>query len=246
MKDSQECEAPGCERAAVTKALCGLHYKRMRKNGSFGELPSAKPKVCTVDGCDTVVRCVGLCGRHYQRQRTLGTTEYFLTKCELCPAMFQKSGLQKWCEDCQLKGSREYTRLWRERNAQHILDYSKQYAIDNPDVRRAYMDANRATVRQWTQRRRARLKENGVFVVTAKDLDRLFRAQCFQCAYCPVQLDYSTVTWDHIIPISRGGVHSVGNLTPACKPCNSGKRDKMPIEWRMFLSKTGRVPRLAA
>lgn len=49
------------------------------------------------------------------------------------------------------------------------------------------------------------------------------------CAYCgtfagPFHLD-------HIIPWSRGGDHSVENLTVACAPCNWSKRDKLICEW---------------
>lgn len=33
-------------------------------------------------------------------------------------------------------------------------------------------------------------------------------------------------TTDHIVPISRGGTHHPSNLQAACRPCNSGKRDR--------------------
>lgn len=36
---------------------------------------------------------------------------------------------------------------------------------------------------------------------------------------------------DHVIPLSRGGSNSITNVVPACKPCNSGKRDLLLSEW---------------
>ncbi|MFN4062299.1 MAG: HNH endonuclease [Paracoccus hibiscisoli] len=50
------------------------------------------------------------------------------------------------------------------------------------------------------------------------------------CAYCgttegPFHLD-------HIVPWSRGGDHSEGNLTVACAPCNWSKGSKSLDEWR--------------
>jgi len=54
-------------------------------------------------------------------------------------------------------------------------------------------------------------------------------------AYCLKPPDEATITWDHIIPISRGGTHSVGNLAPACKPCNSGKQSRTAWWWRRFI-----------
>lgn len=37
---------------------------------------------------------------------------------------------------------------------------------------------------------------------------------------------------DHVIPISKGGDHTVHNLVPACPECNLSKGAKLPIiEW---------------
>lgn len=47
------------------------------------------------------------------------------------------------------------------------------------------------------------------------------------CAYCvrPAR------TLDHFIPVSRGGRTEPGNLVPACKSCNSKKKDADPMLW---------------
>lgn len=49
------------------------------------------------------------------------------------------------------------------------------------------------------------------------------------CRYCgatdgPFHLD-------HVLPWSRGGKHTTGNLVVACQPCNSSKSDMTPEEW---------------
>lgn len=51
---------------------------------------------------------------------------------------------------------------------------------------------------------------------------------CAPCAYCGAE---ATVL-DHIMPRSRGGSSKRDNLAPACKPCNSAKRDRTPDEWK--------------
>ena len=33
-------------------------------------------------------------------------------------------------------------------------------------------------------------------------------------------------TWDHIIPVSRGGTNDLSNIQPACVACNSSKHDR--------------------
>lgn len=49
-----------------------------------------------------------------------------------------------------------------------------------------------------------------------------------ECSYCGATEDLSV---DHVVPLSRGGTNDPENLTPACKPCNSSKRDKLVEEW---------------
>ena len=54
-----------------------------------------------------------------------------------------------------------------------------------------------------------------------------------QCAYCGTA---TTTTMDHAIPINRLhlGEHRLGNLVPACAPCNSQKSNKTPAEYLRF------------
>ncbi len=46
------------------------------------------------------------------------------------------------------------------------------------------------------------------------------------CHYCGVALDAKTATMDHVLPVSRGGRSTKGNVVPSCKPCNTAKRDQ--------------------
>lgn len=54
-----------------------------------------------------------------------------------------------------------------------------------------------------------------------------------QCAYCSNQ----ATTWDHIVPISKGGRTSPDNVVPACASCNSSKGDRDVMTW---VRETGR------
>jgi len=36
---------------------------------------------------------------------------------------------------------------------------------------------------------------------------------------------------DHFLPISQGGPHTLGNLLPACGPCNISKGSHDPERW---------------
>ncbi|WP_306317623.1 MULTISPECIES: HNH endonuclease [unclassified Streptomyces] len=37
---------------------------------------------------------------------------------------------------------------------------------------------------------------------------------------------------DHVIPLSKGGRHAIGNLMPACMPCNMSKSASFLSVWR--------------
>jgi 5-methylcytosine-specific restriction protein A len=50
------------------------------------------------------------------------------------------------------------------------------------------------------------------------------------CHYCGGNFAANVLTMDHIVPISRGGKSTRGNLVPACKNCNSNKKYYTPAE----------------
>jgi len=63
----------------------------------------------------------------------------------------------------------------------------------------------------------------------------------YRCAYCGVRGDRS-MTVDHVIPKSRGGLSTFENLVASCSECNSRKRDRTPEEARMPLRIRPREP----
>lgn len=81
-------------------------------------------------------------------------------------------------------------------------------------------------------KRRARKLDNGVFKVTKKELNRLYKSQCLSCG----SLD--RISLDHVIPISRGGRHSIGNIQPLCLKCNQRKGKKLMIEWKKSMKES--------
>ena len=47
------------------------------------------------------------------------------------------------------------------------------------------------------------------------------------CAFCGKPESEAKLTQDHIIPISRGGLHNKKNIQPLCQSCNSRKSNKL-------------------
>lgn len=54
----------------------------------------------------------------------------------------------------------------------------------------------------------------------------------FSCQYCGCKLTLSELTFDHVIPSSRGGRTNFDNIVSACMPCNMAKADKSAMRPR--------------
>lgn len=59
----------------------------------------------------------------------------------------------------------------------------------------------------------------------------------YKCQYCGSKEKMGDLTYDHVLPKSRGGKTSWTNIVTCCYGCNSKKRDRTPREARMTLHK---------
>ena len=50
------------------------------------------------------------------------------------------------------------------------------------------------------------------------------------CHYCGQTFKPSELTMDHVVPVSRGGKSTKGNIVPCCKECNSKKKYMTPAD----------------
>ncbi len=91
---------------------------------------------------------------------------------------------------------------------------------------RAWAKRNRPKLTYWVSRYRARKMGT---LGSHTFAEWMARVELFgwRCAYCDVALTPATLTKDHIIPLYRGGSNFAANLVPACKSCNSAKRDQL-------------------
>lgn len=80
-----------------------------------------------------------------------------------------------------------------------------------------------------SHRRRALKRAGGSYSV--RDWERLVRRHEGRCAYC-AEVPEEGLTVDHVVPLSRGGTNTIGNLLPACGRCNRSKGARLLVEWR--------------
>ncbi len=89
------------------------------------------------------------------------------------------------------------------------------YDLESEDLRRERRRARELRESQWWKRRQAK----GV------------------CYYCNRKTPPKELTMDHIVPISRGGKSTKGNVVVCCKECNNAKKQLLPMEWEAYLQK---------
>jgi 5-methylcytosine-specific restriction endonuclease McrA len=169
--------------------------------------------------------------------------------CRTCNAQYAYSWVAKNPDRAKARSKAHY-----EANKQLYIDRATNWSKNNPDkmqqirakTRLKHKDKHAYLIKQWginnkelkrsyLQKRRALQKQNGVFAVTKKELIKLYNNPCFYCG------SREKITIDHIIPIIKGGTHGVGNLTSACKACNSSKNDDFLTVWKKRKTNIGRL-----
>lgn len=78
------------------------------------------------------------------------------------------------------------------------------------------------------RRRRARKANAAVNDFTHTQWVMLQAVFKYRCAYCGKRCK-GKLTMDHVTPLSKGGNHTLQNIVPACKSCNSKKHDGPPL-----------------
>jgi len=120
----------------------------------------------------------------------------------------------------------EYREITRDRRLPLKREYSRMVRLLDPE-------RFAATSRESSARRRARKYGNGVYLVTERDRRRALERYRHACAICESRFtEQSPLEWDHVVPIARGGSHSIGNLLPLCERCNRNKSARFITEWR--------------
>lgn len=109
----------------------------------------------------------------------------------------------------------------RERQRLRALDYRKR----NPTKRIKWARANPSRQAAIYAKRSFAKRGGVVYKVTLKELQNLYLSQC---TYCNARAEHI----DHVVPLSRGGQHSIGNLTGSCASCNLSKGSKFIMEWK--------------
>ncbi len=70
----------------------------------------------------------------------------------------------------------------------------------------------------------------------------VFLRDKWNCQYCGNNFKTHELTFDHVIPRSKGGKTNWDNIVAACRPCNTMKGNRLPEDIRMYPIKQPRRP----
>lgn len=162
---------------------------------------------------------------------------------------------QSQCKNC----AKEYAKAWRKANPDKVKKswkksnkkrwieqkQNQEYMTKKAVYFKANSAKRTATAKAWNQANRERFilhvanshikrkisKDAKSFKILDKEYKKLYASPCAFCG------NTEKITMDHIVPISRSGNHSIGNLQPLCKSCNSSKKTRFVSEYKYYLSK---------
>lgn len=124
-----------------------------------------------------------------------------------------------------------------------VANEQRRYWQENPEAkRRAHAEWNRNQwqinyltnldlrlyTREKSRRRKLQQRKQTVWKISVLQLRTRFLRFSNACAYCKSTAE---IQIEHVLPISKGGLHHINNIVPACKACNYSKAAHPMEQW---------------
>ena len=153
------------------------------------------------------------------------------SECKVCKKYHQRIYVETFPEKVQESQQRS-----RKANREKKLSAFRKWAKENKEK-------SRAACREWAKKnpekiRAIRAKRRALKAkVTVGDLTAIQRVydiatngERVRCYLCGAMVPKGERHVDHIVPLSKGGLHTASNLAVACAACNLKKQAKLPEE----------------
>jgi len=178
--------------------------------------------------------------------------------CPVCKKDFLFAGKRKYCSaPCQKEAHRKTPAAMKTARANSLLRYHSTTKYERAKVKKCRICGEdfstfgmrgsagnvcarllcksmsaKLSCKEGRRRRRHRMRD--IYKTTACNLtEKQWREALlffdFKCAYCG---NTSTeLHQEHVVPVVKGGGYTANNIVPACRSCNSYKRDQWLEVW---------------
>ena len=156
----------------------------------------------------------------------------------------RKDGLYFYCRECLRLYQKEYRKKeefketkkkWESANADKLREQNRilkrKYSKTEKyrQYRHKYKVSDKGKLQNIIdQNKRRAHKLNQIKTLTTNQWRIILGLYSGKCAYCGSKKE---IQLDHVIPVSKGGGTTITNVVPACKSCNTSKRNKLLTEW---------------
>lgn len=231
VKDGLQCQCKSCisEYSKANSAHKVKYASEWRKNNieraraSIRERRKKKPKVVAPqDGVKTCSDC---------------KTEKHVSEFNRCSR--HRDGLMYNCRECEYRRHAE----WREENREKLVKRQRAYRFNNKErlavkksewndknkeklraSRKKWSDAHPDSRRERVMRRNAIKKNATIGKVNYSEIWNRDKGVCYLCGK---EIERSDCHFDHIIPLSKGGSHTMSNIAATHSVCNMKKSRKI-------------------
>lgn len=171
--------------------------------------------------------------------------------CQHCSRRFATAQTRQFCSADCMQGYREglakANRLqWAieriERQKKYAtLQSCKQCGIQYTSLtQNGKLYCSRRCVAKYARKNREHIARSSTRIGGGFSSLDVFKAAKWKCRLCGIKVHQATgqhsetqATIDHVVPMSRGGLHVWGNVQCACQRCNASKSDKIERPMQM-------------
>lgn len=199
-----------------TRKMCSVCYNRFRTGSKGPKIPYPGPCVtCGSFHSRTGAFVQKMCANCYRKYSYGRNHPEQKGQCIDCGKVLENGGKKtvkrQRCGNCYMKWKRTTDPAYAKRERERLKKY-------------ADTDKGKETQRAIVRRRRAK-QAQAEYPLTSKEWQIVLDKYGRKCVYCGSK---KKIEMDHVVPLSKGGKHSMQNVLPACRSCNAEKNNKLP------------------
>lgn len=197
-----------------------------------------KKNICKICGLEKEIYGKGMCRICWKRQWRLKRNPPKNKICKNCSKEYKSRYpnnifCSKKCKEyfhARTDATKEYNRLYRESGRANVIH--KKWRLRNPDkfkeITKRYDKSEKGRLsRLKRDRRRENLIQKDIFSLTINDVRKILNRDT-DCVYCGSK---ENLSWEHIIPVSKGGRWEFNNIVRACMKCQTERGNKDVNRW---------------